>query len=158
MTEKTRKHKSKTHCKTRKRVPFTPGVDFLKDTRVLMLYISAQRYLHPTIIKARKHLTYTPMEILNDVNSFLHDEHYMYGLKLREYADCEKLPSISMNQVKDILHKAFTKKYQTRPSPPFSAGPLCGYIMEGNDGKSYKSVKVGASCVWKQIPESIPYL
>jgi hypothetical protein len=147
----TRKHALKTkRCKTRK-VRFVAGVDFSKDSRVLMLYIASRRYITP---KSKL----SPDAILRDAVGYLHDEHYMYGLQLRDYADCEKLPRISMQQVKDIVRKALTKKYLERPSPPFSAGPLCRYVMEGNDGKVYRSVKVGTACAWKKVNETLAYL
>ena len=147
---KTRKYKSKKQCKTRK-LRFRPGVDFSKDTRVLMLYLASRRYITPKT-------KLSPEAIFRDALGYLQDDHYMYGLQLRDYADCEKLQRISMQQVKDIIRKALTKKYLERPSPPFSAGPLCGYVMEGNDGNVYRSVKAGGACSWKKVNETIKYL
>ena len=41
---------------------------------------------------------------------------------------------------KHNVTKKQTKKYATRSSPPYPANEHCGETMEGNDGKSYKSV------------------
>ncbi len=146
---KTRKAKV-TKCKTRK-IRFAPGHNFSKDSRVLMLYIASRRYITPKT-------KLSPDALFRDAHGYLQDEHYMYGLQLKDYAECEKLKRISMQQVKDIVRKALTKKYRERPSPPFSAGPLCGYVMEGNDGNVYRSVKAGSTCSWKKVNETIKYL
>ena len=149
-TRKAKVAKKAKQCQTQK-ARFVAGVKFSNDTRVLMLYIASRKYITPKT-------KILPDAILRDALGYLQDEHYMYGLQLRDYANCEKLPRISMQQVKDIVRKALTKKYLERPSPPFSAGPLCGYTMEGNDGNTYQSVKAGASCVWKKVNKPIQYL
>jgi len=38
-----------------------------------------------------------------------------------------------------ICVKQNTKKYMSRPSPPYRAGPCLGQIKKGNDGNMYKS-------------------
>lgn len=47
------------------------------------------------------------------------------------------------------------KKYATRPSPPFHAGDCPWQTMEGNDGRSYKSIKTkSGSHVWIPLGSS----
>lgn len=150
----TRKQKLFKPCKTR-RVKYAPNADFNKDTRALMLYIASRNYIKANKVAKRFN---TPDSILSDALGYLHDEHYMYGLSLIAYADCEKLPFFTMKHVREILKKALTKKYLERPSPSFPAGMLCGYLMCGNDGRSYRSVKTRTGCVWKPVDEQIPYL
>ena len=48
------------------------------------------------------------------------------------------------------------KKYATRPSPPFHAGDCPWQTMEGNDGRSYKSIKTkSGSHVWIPVNGSV---
>lgn len=101
--------------------------------------------------------TMTPDEILRDAAGYLGDEHYTFGLELKACADCEGLRRMSMAELKDILRKSAAKKYKERPSPPFPAGPLCGYMLEGNDRRVYRSERVGASCAWKHLDIPMPY-
>ena len=44
-------------------------------------------------------------------------------------------------------------KYTERPSPPFPANQCCGEVKRGNDGRMYKSERVGAQkvCTWKAV-------
>jgi hypothetical protein len=147
MVGETRKAKAKRTCKkfTRKGVRF--GLDLSKDTRVLMMYIAYRRYA----------VSMTVGEILRDATAYLADEHYMFGMELKSCADCEGLRRLSMAELKDVLRKSSTKKYKERPSPPFPAGPLCGYMLEGNDRRVYKSERVGGSCAWKHVELPMPY-
>lgn len=44
-----------------------------------------------------------------------------------------------------------TKKYRTRPSPPYSANDCCGKTMTGNDGSKYISeANAYGICAWKK--------
>ncbi len=96
-------------------------------------------------------------EILRDATAYLGDEHYMFGMELKAHADCERLRRLTMAELKDVVSKSATKKYRERQSPPFPAGPLCGYMLEGNDGRVYKSERAGGSCAWKQVDQPMPY-
>lgn len=40
------------------------------------------------------------------------------------------------------------KKYAERSSPPLPAKDYCGLSMQGNDGKTYISRKIGNACRW----------
>ena len=113
-----------------------------KDTRVMILYISYMRYLKRS---------WTVEQILRDSSAFIGDEHYLFGLKLKELANKHKLRRLSSTEFQNLLKKSIgNTKYKTRQSPPFSASPLCGYILTGNDGRAYKSVSVrNGACVWK---------
>lgn len=113
------------------------------DPRVLLLYIADRKYIRPNSKRP-----WTVDAILKDASGYLGDEHYMFGLELMCAA--EKLPKLTHAELRMLLTKAMTKKYLSRPSPPFSAAPLCGYTLEGNDGAKYTSVKVGQSCVWQK--------
>lgn len=147
----TRKTKEKrTACKkfTRKGVRF--DLDLSKDTRVLMMYIAYRRF-------HAMGLQMTVEEILRDATAYLGDEHYMFGMELKTHADCEGLRRLSMADLKDAVRKSATKKYKERPSPPFPAGPLCGYMLEGNDRRVYKSERAGGSCAWKHVDLPMPY-
>jgi hypothetical protein len=45
-----------------------------------------------------------------------------------------------------------TKKYLTRPSPPYPANKCCGKTMTGNDGAKYVSEpNVSGMCAWKKV-------
>ena len=148
MVAATRKTKGKrAACKkfTRKGVRF--DLDLSKDTRVLMMYIAYRRYA----------VSMTVEEILRDAAAYLADEHYMFGMELKACADCEGLRRLSMAELKDVLRKSATKKYKGRQSPPFPAGPLCGYMLEGNDRRVYKSERAGGSCAWKHVDLPMPY-
>lgn len=139
MPSQTRRCKSVLN-KTRK---IRYDLDLTKDTRVLVLYIAdTPRYFSPR---------WTTESILSDASGYLGDEHYMYGLELKCKADKEKLQKISMEQLRSLIQKALTTKYRSRPSPSFSAAPLCGYTLSGNDGRLYKSVKSGTSCTWRPV-------
>ena len=144
-TRKT-KAKAKKTCKkfTRKGLRF--DLDLSKDTRVLIMYIAYRRF----------HAMEAD-EILRDATAYLADEHYMFGMELKTHADCEGLRRLSMTELKDVIRKSATKKYKERPSPPFPAGPLCGYMLEGNDRRVYKSVRSGNSCVWQHVDLPMPY-
>ena len=150
MAAATRKAKAKGACKKFTRKGIRYGLDLSKDTRVLMMYIAYRRY----VAAAR------PMsmdEILRDATAYLADEHYMFGMELKSCADCEGLRRLSVAELKGIVSKSTTKKYRERPSPPFPAGPLCGYMLEGNDGRVYKSERAGGSCVWKHVNLPMAY-
>jgi hypothetical protein len=123
------------------------NVDLSKDTRVMMMYIAYRRYS----------ASMTPEEILRDATGYLGEEHYMFGMELKAHADCEGLRRLSMAELTDIVRKSTTKKYKERPSPPFPAGPLCGYMLEGNDRRVYKSARVGKSCAWQHVDLPMPY-
>ncbi len=139
-------------CKkfTRKGVRFDLDRDLSKDTRVLIMYIAYRRYYDMG-------RPMTAEEILRDATGYLADEHYMFGMELKAHADCEGLRRLSMTELKDVVRKSATKKYKGRPSPPFPAGPLCGYMLEGNDRRVYKSVRSGNSCVWQHVDLPMPY-
>ncbi len=48
--------------------------------------------------------------------------------------------------------KRGTKKYVSRPSPPFSANVWCGKTKKGNDGSMYRSTQnSNGVCTWKKI-------
>jgi hypothetical protein len=48
--------------------------------------------------------------------------------------------------------KRTTKKYESRPSPPYGANDYCGKKMKGNDGNIYESRESkSGSCSWKKI-------
>lgn len=114
------------------------------DPRVLLLYIADSQYIRPNSKR-----TWTADTILKDATGYLGDEHYMFGLEL--LCAAEKLPKLTHSELRSLLTKALTKKYLARPSPPFSASPLCGYTLQGNDGRMYISVKSGSACVWKPV-------
>jgi hypothetical protein len=45
-----------------------------------------------------------------------------------------------------------TKKYLTRPSPPYPANKCCGKTMTGNDGSKYIAAQnVFGICAWKKV-------
>ena len=45
-----------------------------------------------------------------------------------------------------------TKKYLTRPSPPYPANKCCGKTMTGNDGAKYTAApSVCGICAWKKV-------
>ena len=47
-----------------------------------------------------------------------------------------------------------TKKYLTRPSPPYPANECCGMVMTGNDGNEYTSMRnVKDICAWRLTRE-----
>jgi len=46
--------------------------------------------------------------------------------------------------------KQTTAKYTNRPSPPYPANECCGRLMEGNDGRVYRSnPNRNGVCAWK---------
>lgn len=48
------------------------------------------------------------------------------------------------------MRKKHKKKYQDRPSPPYSANDCPDQTLKGNDGKMYKSIKTEKGYyVWK---------
>ncbi len=134
-------------CKklTQKRI--RTDINLTKDTRVLMMYIAYRRY--------RSGLT--PEEILRDATGYLSEEHRMFGMELKTVADRERLRHLTMTELMNILRKSSTNKYKMRSSPSYPAGPLCGYMLEGNDRRIYKSVRAGNSCVWKHVDLPLPY-
>jgi hypothetical protein len=136
--------KAKIVCKKRTRKHVR---NLTKDTRVLMMYIAYRRY--------RSELT--PEEILRDATGYLGEEHNMFGLELKTVADREGLRHLTMTELMNILRKSGTKKYKARSSPSYPAGPLCGYMLEGNDRRIYKSIRAGNSCVWKHVDLPLPY-
>ena len=121
-----------------------------QDTRVMVLYISYRNYLKFT------KRPWTMEQIMNDASGYIGDEHYIFGLKLKDRADQHKLRRLSLAEFNELLKKSVgNKKYKQRPSPPFSAAPLCGYILTGADGQAYKSVRMAnGTCVWKQTHEA----
>lgn len=45
-----------------------------------------------------------------------------------------------------------TKKYLSRPSPPYPANKCCGKTMTGNDGAKYIAQQnVSGMCAWKKV-------
>lgn len=45
-----------------------------------------------------------------------------------------------------------TKKYLSRPSPPYPANKCCGKTMTGNDGAKYVAEpNVAGICAWKKV-------
>ena len=45
-----------------------------------------------------------------------------------------------------------TKKYLSRPSPPYSANKCCGKTMTGNDGAKYIAAQNAFGiCAWKKV-------
>ena len=45
-----------------------------------------------------------------------------------------------------------TKKYLTRPSPPYPANKCCGKTMTGNDGSKYIAApNASGICAWKKV-------
>jgi hypothetical protein len=45
-----------------------------------------------------------------------------------------------------------TKKYLSRPSPPYPANKCCGKTMTGNDGAKYVAQpSVSGICSWKKV-------
>jgi hypothetical protein len=45
-----------------------------------------------------------------------------------------------------------TKKYLTRPSPPYPANKCCGKTMTGNDGSKYIAAQNAFGiCAWKKV-------
>jgi hypothetical protein len=141
MPSQTKKLCAKVMNRKTRKVRF--NIELNKDPRVLLLYIIEQKYISP-----KSAYRWTADKIIQDASAYLSDEHYLFGLELKCKAD--KLDKISMNKLKSIIKKALTKKYLERPSPPISASILCGYILEGNDGLQYESIKSGKSCVWKK--------
>lgn len=125
-------------------------VSLKHDTRVMILYISYRNYLKFT------KRTWTVEQILNDASGYIDDEHNTFGLELKQRADQHKLRRLSLAEFNDLLKKSVgNKKYKQRSSPPFSAAPLCGYILTGTDGRAYKSVRMAnGACVWKQTHET----
>ena len=46
----------------------------------------------------------------------------------------------------------FTKKYTSRPGPPYPANQCCGLDSRGNDNQMYKSTRnSNGVCTWKPI-------
>lgn len=149
----TQKTKRGAACKKFTRKGLRQGVDLSKDTRVLLMYIAYRRY--PDLAAAGK--GWTPDVILRDATAYLGDEHYVFGMELKAHADCAGLRRLSMPELKTVIAKSLTKKYKGRPSPPFPAGPLCGYLLQGNDARVYRSERVGGSCAWKHADLPMPY-
>lgn len=45
-----------------------------------------------------------------------------------------------------------TKKYLSRPSPPYPANKCCGKTMIGNDGSKYIAApNASGICAWKKV-------
>jgi len=45
-----------------------------------------------------------------------------------------------------------TKKYLSRPSPPYPANKCCGKTMTGNDGAKYTAQpNASGICTWKKV-------
>jgi hypothetical protein len=45
-----------------------------------------------------------------------------------------------------------TKKYLSRPSPPYPANKCCGKTMTGNDGAKYIAAQNAFGiCAWKKV-------
>ena len=133
-----------------RRKPKMQIISLQNDARVMVLYISYRNYLKFT------KRPWTIEQILSDASGYIGDEHYTFGLKLKERADAHKLRRLTQMEFNDLLKKSVgNKKYKERPSPPFSAAPLCGYVLTGTDGKAYKSVRLTTgTCVWKQTHET----
>jgi hypothetical protein len=114
----------------------------------MVLYISYMKYLG-----TKRSLT--AEDILKDASGFIGDEHYTFGLTLKKRADIHKLRHLSYVEFTNLIKKSVGNiKYKQRNSPPFSAAPLCGYILTGKDGNAYKSVRTANGiCVWKQTDE-----
>jgi PDZ domain-containing secreted protein len=71
--------------------------------------------------------------------------------KYKALTKARKVPSISETGLRDLVKFTTQKKYRVRDSPPFSAGPLCGAILKGNDKTLWVSKKRGKSCVWSRV-------
>ena len=79
----------------------------------------------------------------------------------RHSATTEKKTYTRMRQYWNRVHKRIkgskcvmetTKKYLSRPSPPYPANKCCGKTMTGNDGAKYTAVqKVSGICAWKKV-------
>ena len=79
----------------------------------------------------------------------------------RHSATTKKKTYAKMRQHWNRVHKRIkgskcvmetTKKYLSRPSPPYPANKCCGKTMTGNDGAKYTSVqKVSGICAWKKV-------
>ena len=148
--KQTRRKLSRQQKGQTRRKPRLQFIPLHNDTRVMVLYISYRNYLKFT----KRHLT--TEQILSDASGYIGDEHYTFGLKLKERADAHKLRRLTQSEFNNLLKKSVgNKKYLERPSPPFSAAPLCGYVLTGSDGKAYKSVRLTTgTCVWKQTHET----
>jgi hypothetical protein len=146
----TRRNKDQKRQRQTRRKPKLQFIPLQNDTRVMVLYISYRNYLKFT------KRPWTKGQILSDVSGYIGDEHYTFGLKLKERADARKLRRLTQVEFNELLKKSVgNKKYKERPSPPFSAAPLCGYILTGKDGRAYKSVRLTTgTCVWKQTHEA----
>ena len=62
-----------------------------------------------------------------------------------------KVPAISEAVLLDLVKATTQKKYRDRDSPPFSAGPLCGASLKGNDKSLWVSEKRGKTCAWTKV-------
>lgn len=74
--------------------------------------------------------------------------------KLKRYTKLtkeRKVPAISESTLVSLLKDSTQKKYMERNSPRFSASPLCGASLKGNDGAMYLSEKRGKACVWTSL-------
>lgn len=61
------------------------------------------------------------------------------------------VPLLSETTLISLLKDATKKKYRERESPPFSAGPLCGATLKGNNKTLWISEKRGKSCAWTKV-------
>jgi hypothetical protein len=71
--------------------------------------------------------------------------------RLKRYVKLTKereVPAISESTLVELVKATTQKKYRERESPPFSAGPLCGAVLKGNDKELYVSEKRGKACSW----------
>ena len=79
----------------------------------------------------------------------------------RHGATTEKKTYTKMRQYWNRVHKRIkgskcimqtTKKYLSRPSPPYPANKCCGKTMTGNDGAKYIAMpSVSGICAWKKV-------
>lgn len=110
----------------------------ITDPRTILLYLSERGI--PRVIP-------TPERVIEDASLYLKDEDYMWGTRLWAFA--KQMKPISQQDLLVIVQKAMTKKYKERSSPRFPANMLCGWILKGNDGKYYVSLKTKSGCVWR---------
>jgi len=49
--------------------------------------------------------------------------------------------------------RQYSRKYTSRPSPPYPANRNCGAVKRGNDGTMWRSSRVGrqTACTWKRV-------
>jgi len=71
--------------------------------------------------------------------------------RFKKAAAASKIPKLTDSTLTQLLTASKQAKYAQRSSPPFSATPLCGATLKGNDKTLYQSVKRGKACAWVQV-------